>query len=292
MSRGIGVLQALQDAVPPVLIPVFVAITTLGSVGFLLVVLSLLYWLDDRERGAYVLSVALGGLALTLVLKTFFALPRPPRGLHLIHASGYGFPSGHAIESTVVYGTLAVVLDIGTRRTRAVGAAGLVALIALSRIVLGVHYAVDVIVGVGVGVSFLVTVLVLTRRAARRGFWLAVVVAVLGIVLTGGNREGVAASAGTLGAALTWEWERLMSRTHLYSKLAGVEIIGLGLPFVALLGYVGFSEQFSLPVVLLANVLLSVSVLSLPVVIEPKSTHGSDPANRDDEETTESEESL
>ena len=280
MNRGFGILQTLQDAVPPILIPVFVAITTLGSVGFLLVVLSLLYWLDDRERGAYVLSVALGGLALTLVLKTFFALPRPPGGLHLIHASSYGFPSGHAIESSVVYGTLAVVLDVGTRRTRAVGAAGLVALIALSRIVLGVHYAVDVIVGVGVGVSYLVTVLVLTRRAARRSFWLAVVVAVLGAALTGGNREGIAAVAGTLGAALTWEWERLTPRAHLHSKLTGLKIIGLGFPLIALLGYAGLSEQFSLPVVLLANALLSVSVLSLPVVIESSVPRGGDSTDR------------
>lgn len=220
-----------------------------------------------------------GGLALTVVLKTLFALPRPPGGLHLIHASGYGFPSGHAVESTVVYGTLAVVLDVGTQRSRTVGAAGVIALIALSRVVLGVHYAIDVLVGVAVGVSYFAGLMIVSRRDARWGFWLAAFVAVLGVVATGGNRESVAAVAGTLAAALTWERVRLPSRVRLYSRLAGVEIVGLGLPVIALLGYAGLSERFSLPVLLVANALLSVCVLSLPVVIEPKSPHGSGPAS-------------
>lgn len=287
MSRGIGILQAVQDAVPPVLTPVFVVITTLGSVGFLLVALSLWYWLDDRERGAYVLSIALGGLALTVVLKTFFALPRPPAPLHLIQASGYGFPSGHAIESTVVYGTLAVVLDIGTRRTRAIGGAGLIALIALSRVVLGVHYAVDVVVGVAVGTVYLVGVLVLTKRDPRWSFWIAVVVATLSLVVTAGTQAGAAAFVGTLAAALTWE--RLTPRPHLSSRLSGFEIVGVGLPLLAVLGYAGLSDRFSLLVVILANALLSVSVLALPLVIEPSTPHdeSNDQCRNKDRETGE-----
>lgn len=96
------------------------------------------------------MGLALGGFALTLALKYGFALPRPPGA----GTDGYGFPSGHAIGATVVYGGLAGLLAPHDRRVTRVAAA-LVLVVAASRVLIGVHYLVDVVVGVAVSVGYL-----------------------------------------------------------------------------------------------------------------------------------------
>nr|WP_242493436.1 phosphatase PAP2 family protein [Haloarcula hispanica] len=103
--------------------------------------------------------VALLAVAVALVvsLKGVFALPRPPGAGTATHAEllpaalrgvyesmatgeGFGFPSGHATLSLLVWGGIAWALRVGTRRQRAAVAATIIALIGLSRLVLGVHY--------------------------------------------------------------------------------------------------------------------------------------------------------
>ncbi|WP_231188252.1 phosphatase PAP2 family protein [Haladaptatus sp. DYF46] len=67
-------------------------------------------------------------------------------------AEGSGFPSGHALGTTIVWGGLALVLDRRTDRLR-VGVAGIVVgLVSLSRLVLGVHYFINVLVGIVLGI--------------------------------------------------------------------------------------------------------------------------------------------
>jgi len=77
---------------------------------------------------------------------------------------GPGFPSGHALGTTMVWGGVALILDQGTRRARAAVAGTVVALVSLSRLVLGVHYAVDVVVGVALGLLALGALYWLTDR--------------------------------------------------------------------------------------------------------------------------------
>jgi membrane-associated phospholipid phosphatase len=65
-----------------------------------------------------------------------------------------GFPSGHATMSTLVYGGLALVhrRHVPSEGTVAAALAALVVLaVSLSRVVLGVHYLGDVLVGLLVG---------------------------------------------------------------------------------------------------------------------------------------------
>jgi len=100
---------------------------------------------------------------------------RPPSVGLLADASGSSFPSGHAQVAGygwVTYGLLALLVVAGRRRWAvAVGCWALGSLVALSRVVLGVHWASDVVAGyaLGVGVALLsASVLVVTARGRAR----------------------------------------------------------------------------------------------------------------------------
>ncbi|WP_192918422.1 phosphatase PAP2 family protein [Salinigranum salinum] len=151
--RGLGEL-AVVSGLSPVVVDLFGVLTRLGDPWLLLGALALLYAVADRlaldrRRVGLVFAAAFLALGVTLALKAAFALPRPPGAA----AEGYGFPSGHALGTTVVWGTAAVVLDVGRRRLWTAVAAAVVLLVAASRVVIGVHYLVDVVVGVGVGLA-------------------------------------------------------------------------------------------------------------------------------------------
>ena len=83
-------------------------------------------------------------------------------------ADGYGFPSGHATAATAVYGGVAAVLPAGTGRLRYAAAGSVVAVVALSRIAIGVHYLVGVVAGVLLGLTVLALLLALAGRLGSK----------------------------------------------------------------------------------------------------------------------------
>jgi undecaprenyl-diphosphatase len=102
------------------------------------------YWL-----AALVLAVP-GGLLLNVLLKYIFQRARPHFTDPLMTLSSYSFPSGHAAGDVLFYGMLAAYLVVRSRgagaRALAVGAAvAMVALVALSRVYLGMHFLSDVL---------------------------------------------------------------------------------------------------------------------------------------------------
>jgi undecaprenyl-diphosphatase len=96
------------------------------------------------------------------LLKWLFASPRPPVDVVAVleQTDGFGYPSGHAIGATLVYGTIALVAGqaIENRVLRFVVQAvamALVVLVALSRVRLGVHWISDIAGGLIFGVGIL-----------------------------------------------------------------------------------------------------------------------------------------
>lgn len=155
----------------------FRVVTHLGGAPFLGAVTLLAVVLHARRRlpvEAVLVGAAFAGAQLlTLAMKTAFRRPRPEFSDPLATASWFSFPSGHASVSAAVYGALAFLLvrRIHSHAGRVVvliGCAVLVALVAFSRVYLGVHYLSDVVAGIGIGIVWLAITLLVYLRASIR----------------------------------------------------------------------------------------------------------------------------
>jgi membrane-associated phospholipid phosphatase len=259
-------LSALvRDAVPPTLAGRFVPVTELGGVAFSLVLLCLLYWLTDRERAATLTALVLGGAAVAVGLKGVFLLPRPPTETALVVETGYGFPSGHAIIATVLYGGLAALADVGRRAVRYACAAVLISVVALSRVVIGVHYLGDVLVGVALAAAFLWLALRLVGRNPQRAFLLAAGLGAVGYAAAGPTVNTVTVFGAAVGGALAWYVLEPAPRP--VSRMEGGMLALVGLPAVVGL-YLGSEALGTLfPLVFALNVFLVGFVIGLPVLV-------------------------
>ena len=144
-----------------------------AGVAVIAVVVAILLLIRRRfYQVAYLALTAAGGGVLDWELKRYFARARPAVAQMLMRASGYSFPSGHAMGSTVVFGALAYVAFRTLNRWRWKAAAlafamTLIAAVALSRVYLGVHWISDVGAGITAGLLW-VTVTTVAYETFRR----------------------------------------------------------------------------------------------------------------------------
>lgn len=290
--RGLGAVAAFRALPDAVAVP-FAFLTLLGGQWLLFFLLAVLYWLGDRagvgidrRRAAFVLALGLAGLVLTVGLKALFALPRPPDadravGAALVPASvrpfyafaatadGYGFPSGHALGSTVVWGGLALATERGTRRRRFLGAGAIIALVGLSRVAIGVHYLVDVLAGVAIGV----VVLAAATRAGFRDepgglFWLGGVFALVGVVVTGFASDPIAALGASVGAAVAWHAVGDTVAVGPRSRRQALATVAGGLPTVGGAFVAVSTLDPPAPITLIAHAAVLGGLVVLPLVVE------------------------
>lgn len=268
--RGVGVTEWLVDLVPEVVVPVLLALTFLGDPVFLMALASVTYWLGprfgviERANAARVLAVTLGVLAITVLLKYGFALARPPMDLMLVSTDGFGFPSGHAMGSAAVYTALGTLVHWRSRATRRRLAGGLIVLVALTRMLLGVHYLADVAVGIVVGVLFAILVVRASREGIRWGFRVAAVVALATPLVIWPNYDAAAAVGGALGALVAWELrgDQLLETADASSlSLAAAGLVVLG--GIAVATYV---LEPPTPIVVAVNAVTGAGVVGLPLV--------------------------
>ena len=126
----------------------------------------------DWFHALAVVFVTGGGLVLTEVLKLTFHRARPLTASEFMTHPTYSFPSGHAMNSMIAYGFLAVLLlDRARDRTRRIAivlsALLLTGAIGFSRVYLGVHFVTDVVGGWLAGAAWLLIGIGGYRFAAR-----------------------------------------------------------------------------------------------------------------------------
>ena len=151
---------------------VFVALSRIGSQGaiwILIAIIAAIYW----RRPAIFLYVTLADLLAGVsgaLLRQAIGRERPPLRFpephSLVHVPGNpSFPSGHASTSFACAATLAWLTPLSP-----VALYALAALIAFSRVYVGVHYPLDVIGGaaLGLGVATALRLLVEARRRSAR----------------------------------------------------------------------------------------------------------------------------
>ncbi len=135
-------------------------LTALGSISVLVVFGMLAYAVIVARRDLIAflhISVAVtGALFWPVILKPYFGRDRPPVIDQLVRVGDLSFPSGHAFGAAAAYATFAF---FWARFVRAYSAEvfcyffafALVAIIAVTRIYLGAHYASDVLAGISAG---------------------------------------------------------------------------------------------------------------------------------------------
>lgn len=225
----------LRELYPDAYAELAVFVTELGGATGLFLVLSLLYWLTRRRESALVASYAVVGIGFVVLVKSLLGMPRPPEEVHLIaHGDDpYGFPSGHAFMAVVVYGGALVTFDRLREPLAVAGVTALIVAISLSRIVLGVHYLGDVLVGLLLGVVFLAAIHRLVDDPGR-GFVLGGVVAVPAIVLSNAEPYTLVALGAAIGGAFASL--RLESMPSLRSPTEGAFLSVVGLGYLVAIG--------------------------------------------------------
>lgn len=166
----------LRPAGPTRLLEMVRDTTALGGVLLrnlfaIMAMVALLFMKLRREAALLGLTVA-GGWIVNSLAKLAVGRPRPEIVPHLMEAVGNSFPSGHSFNAAVVYVAIALAFAAisprqSVRITVIMTALMISALIAWSRVWLGVHWPSDVIAGWlgGAGWAFLASALL--YRPAR-----------------------------------------------------------------------------------------------------------------------------
>ena len=136
----------------------FEGITILGEETLVILLVVALWFAVDSKLAQKVFFVTICSMGLNGIVKNIAQVPRPfDKGVVPVRketATGFSFPSGH----TQNFSTWSTLFAIKFKKKWLTGlVAACIALVAFSRLYLGVHYPSDVLVGValGVGMAFL-----------------------------------------------------------------------------------------------------------------------------------------
>lgn len=165
-------LYLLEDIRNPILNFIFSFITLFGEETIFMAIGMIIFWCVDKFKGYYLLCVGFLGTVLNQFLKIVCQVPRPwikDPNFTIVEsareaASGYSFPSGHTQTSVGLYGGIARLTNNKTLRVVMII---LAALVALSRMYLGVHTPADVLVSVLIATVLIFVAYPLFKKAEK-----------------------------------------------------------------------------------------------------------------------------
>ena len=147
LNNGVDMILGLQNLGDWIFAPMKF-FTFLGTEDFYLLVMPILLWCVDARLGLRVGIILLASGSVNTLLKWTFHLPRPywydARVTGMTAESSFGVPSGHSQLPASIYGLIAATIKRSWAWTAAII---LIALIGFSRMVLGVHFHIAVLIG-------------------------------------------------------------------------------------------------------------------------------------------------
>jgi membrane-associated phospholipid phosphatase len=168
--------QWFQGHADPALTQAMLVLTHLHGVVaicvFVAVAAAILLW---KRAWYWLMALALavpGGMLVNVLMKLAFQRGRPVVDHPVLVLTTYSFPSGHVAGATLFYGFLVAYFAArpgqwSHKVVAAVAAIAIVVLVALSRMVLGVHYLSDVLAAFAEGMAWLTLCLVGTRTYSQ-----------------------------------------------------------------------------------------------------------------------------
>jgi undecaprenyl-diphosphatase len=144
---------------------------TIAICGVALVAAGLLWW-RHRRRDAALIAFGLALEAATFITaNNLVRRDRPPVETVGEAPSTFSFPSGHVAATLVLYGALAllalmVVRHVVLRGLIVAAPVVLTGCVAWARVYRGMHFALDVIVGIALGLAVLILMVRLLRRTS------------------------------------------------------------------------------------------------------------------------------
>ncbi len=129
---------------------IFFLITKLGEQMTYIILILTLYYIWDKKKAYRIMITIISSALINGVIKYSFNLPRPNKNMwyEKVSESSPGLPSGHTQISTSFWGTLSCEVK---KHYFTVLVAIITLLVALSRLILNVHWFTDVLMGFGIG---------------------------------------------------------------------------------------------------------------------------------------------
>lgn len=173
------ILEWLNKISSPILDYLFYLISVIGGSVGILIIMTIAYWCINKEKGIKIAYICILGINLNGILKGLFLAKRPFQyeGKEYLDrfagssldagATGTSFPSGHSQNSGTLYSS---IIRYFKRNWIIIISLFMLFIVPLSRLYLGVHFPIDVITGVGLGIISTIIFGTLIERFYQKKF--------------------------------------------------------------------------------------------------------------------------
>lgn len=233
----VEIIKFIQTIISPFWDAFFQIVTMTGEEFFYIIVAAIIFWCINKEFGYKLGFAILTSAFINTALKDMINSTRPigvagVRSLRVQTATGQSFPSGHTQGSTTFW--VSCIIKIKRKWIYIVGIS-IIFLVAISRLYLGLHYPIDVIAGIVVGLiwTFISNYIFEYARLTKKPLVLMIIVVPMLIGMIFFREKNYYTIAGTvlgfvIGYMLESKYVQYEVRSTIEMQLIKL-VIGLGI---------------------------------------------------------------